>query len=269
MKSIQRLGLALYSILSKAGFFSSPTGRKFFLLAYNYYKRFIEAGPVDGLRRFVSTHSVVIDVGANVGFFTLKFADWVGPEGSVIAIEPDLKNYTALQRALSRTRNEARVQVINAAVADKSGVLLFELNEVHPGDHKISVSQNGIEVPAITLDSLVGQISPRRVSLVKIDVQGAESLVLNGAGDILRVHRPALYVEVDEAALAHFGSSSEKLVAGLETQGYRMFELLPDGTASRIGRMELQKRLSTRGYFDVLFLPRSGDDRGNKGQGGP
>jgi hypothetical protein len=67
--------------------------RRAFLTAYSGYKTWIEAGPIDRLKDFVLPRSAVVDVGANIGFFTLKFARWVGEQGCVIAIEPDLVNF--------------------------------------------------------------------------------------------------------------------------------------------------------------------------------
>ena len=52
--------------------------RRPFLVTYSVYKAWIEAGPVDRLKEFVAPGSTVVDIGANVGFFTLKFADWTG-----------------------------------------------------------------------------------------------------------------------------------------------------------------------------------------------
>ena len=60
------------------------------------YKQYFEAGPIDRLQEFVPSGSLVIDVGANVGFFSLRFAKWVGKGGKVISIEPEDRNYNRL-----------------------------------------------------------------------------------------------------------------------------------------------------------------------------
>jgi hypothetical protein len=56
---------------------------------YLVQKQYFEAGPIDRLREFVPAGSLVIDVGTNVGFFSLRFASWVGDCGKVVAIEPE------------------------------------------------------------------------------------------------------------------------------------------------------------------------------------
>ena len=77
---------------------------RLFLAVYGIYKRYFEAGPIDRLQEFVPPGSLVIDVGANVGFFSLRFARWVGAEGKVIAIEPEERNCNNLVEAVARAR---------------------------------------------------------------------------------------------------------------------------------------------------------------------
>ena len=79
-----------------------PRPRRAYESVYLAYKRLIEAGPVDGLRGVVATGSTVFDVGANIGFFSFRFARWVGPEGRVIAIEPEARNIASLRRRVAR-----------------------------------------------------------------------------------------------------------------------------------------------------------------------
>ena len=119
----------------------------------------------------------------------------------------------------------------------------------HPGNHHLV--EEGKPIRAVTLDGLTAA-DPRTVSLVKIDVQGAEMLVLAGATELLAAHRPALYVEVDGPSLARMGSSPRELIDTLVSFGYRPHLLTGDG----VGASEAVERLVSRasaGYIDVLF----------------
>ena len=87
-----------------------------FLACYSIYKRYFEAGPIDGLKQFAPHGALVIDVGANVGFFAVRFAKWVDG-GRVIAIEPEEANYNHLLSTLRRAGLLDRVQVIRAVAA--------------------------------------------------------------------------------------------------------------------------------------------------------
>jgi hypothetical protein len=90
-QALRRAGLAAYGMLARTGVMKPAWARRPFLVTYSVYKAWIEAGPVNRLKEFVAPGSRVVDIGANVGFFTLKFADWTGESGSVIAVEPIMK----------------------------------------------------------------------------------------------------------------------------------------------------------------------------------
>lgn len=232
-----------------------PWARRAFVASYSLYKSWIEAGPIDRLKDFVTPGSLVIDVGANIGFFTLKFANWVGSDGQVIAIEPDAENLTTLVQKAKRARLETRIEFCYAAASDKSGFVSFERNELHPGDHRIALGATGATtVTTITLDELALS-SERQVSLIKIDVQGAELLVLAGGKHLLRERRPALFVEVDDRALRHYGGSALELISWIEAVGYRIYQLADRGPPRHWPREELLADLKTRGYLDILSLP--------------
>ena len=260
-KSLQNVGLGIYKTLFQLGVMSHPIARGLFLNAYAFYKARIEAGPVDRLQQLVRPGTTVIDVGANIGFFTHKFAEWVGPSGKVIAIEPDEENFDALCRAITRSPVGSRVLAHKAVAAERPGLLWLERNEIHPGDHKIALGNKGVEVTAVSVDALKEDGAVPPVSLMKIDVQGAEMMVLAGARRTLVSDRPALFVEIDDRALAHFGSSREALLAFVEELGYSLRALSPDGATPSLSREQLAAELAARGYTDVLFLPDSGECR--------
>jgi len=256
LKSIvQHTLLTAYAALARTGIMRQAWARRAFLAAYSGYKTWIEAGPVDRLREFVPAGSTVVDVGANVGFFTMKFALWVGEQGRVIAVEPDRENFEVLAAKVKKAGLQDRVRLHQAAAAAETGSVRLRRNELHPGDHRISFHPEGIPVPAVTVDDLVAAAAPRSVSLVKIDVQGAEMLVLKGAKRMLDQLHPALFVEVDDRALRHFGSSAEALLEHMQRSGYKTHELVENGPPRELSHHRLFASLKTRSYIDVLFLP--------------
>ncbi len=232
-----------------------PLLRKAFYSVYEFYKLRIEAGSVDGLHGFVPEGSLVVDVGANIGFFTLRFAEWVGRTGRVIAVEPDVENFDELTRRLARSGLDGRVDSHRAVAAAKPGALKLRRNEVHPGDHRISTDGEGIEVPAETIDRLVAPHGGLEIALMKIDVQGAEMLVLEGSRTTLE-KGPALFIEIDRVGLHEFGTSPQAIGSFLERFGYCMHQLANDGSAHLLNGDELDAMLDRRGYVDVLFLIR-------------
>ena len=258
MKNIlQHAGLIAYGALARTGVMQQPWARRLFLTAYSAYKTWIESGPVDRLKDLVAPGTTVVDVGANVRFFTLKFARWVGEQGQVIAIEPDVENFGTLAATLKAAGLERGVRLHQAAAASEAGSVHFQRNELHPGDHRITFRSEGIVVPAVTVDDLVSAAGAESVSLVKVDVQGAEMLVLAGAKRTLATMRPALFVEVDDDALLSFGSSACALVAHVEGAGYEMHELTNDGPPRKLSHERLFARVRGGSDIDVVFLPAS------------
>jgi len=226
-------------------------GRRLFHTAYELYKRLFEARDIAALRAYVPEGGLVIDVGANVGFFTERFARWVGPAGRVVAIEPEANNFAGLVRRLAAKGLARRVDALQAVADARSGTVHLVINPDHPGDHRIG--ETGDPVAAVALDSVAP--AGRPVALIKIDVQGAESRVIAGAEILLQRDRPALFVEIDPGGLARFGSGVEALLEALARHGYAPHVLARGGGGARAcARTDLDAILARRGYADLLFL---------------
>jgi FkbM family methyltransferase len=260
---IKKSAVRLFALVARSGMHRLPVIDRGFLALYTAYKRYVEAGPIEGLREFVPEGSMVIDVGANVGFFSVQFARWVGASGKVISIEPEDRNYEVLVSALKRKGLEGRVQALKAVAAATADPTFLEINELHPADHKHSRDGTGIAVDAVTLENVVEEKGALSPGLIKIDVQGAEMLVLQGAADVLRLARPALFVELDENALRKFGTSVSAILNYLAEYGYEPYWLRPFGSHDKADAAEIGARIDQNGYVDVLFLIRSGVPPGN------
>jgi FkbM family methyltransferase len=251
---IRNSAVGLFGLVARSGVHRLPGVDRAFLALYGVYKEYVEAGPIDRLREFVPDGSLVIDVGANVGFFSVRFAQWVGTSGEVISIEPEDRNYDSLVSALKRKDLIGRVRALKAVAAAAPGPAFLEINSLHPADHKISRDGTGMAVDAITLDGVVPDKGILRPSLVKIDVQGAEMLVLQGASDILKISRPALFIELHEEGLARFGTSVSAILDHLSQYGYEAYWLMQAGPHRKTNPAEIHARVARNGYVDVLFL---------------
>ena len=148
----------------------------------------------------------------------------------------------------------SRVEALQAVAAATRGEILLEINPLHPADHKISRNGTGLPVSAVTLDELVQGRSSPRPALVKIDVQGAEMMVIEGANGILSQAGPALFVELHEAGLNSFGSLISEILGHLAGYGYEPYWLARKGPPRRTNAPEIAAAASRSGYVDVLFL---------------
>ncbi|MDG2111818.1 MAG: FkbM family methyltransferase [Actinomycetota bacterium] len=136
-----------------------------------------------------------VDVGANVGYYAMAAAQAVGPEGRVHAFEPNSENCRLI--LLSAERNGlSNVSVHPIALGDETGHALFHTHLGSNGglldtDGDALLSNTTTVVPLARLDDIVRE----RVDVVKIDVEGAEGLVVRGAVDLLETHRPIVITE--------------------------------------------------------------------------
>jgi FkbM family methyltransferase len=253
----QRLLLGVYRRVRRTRLLKTRAGAALFETAYEIYKTVIEAGPVGHLQHLVSPGSMVIDVGANVGFFTRRFARWVGPTGRVLALEPEPHNLSRLRVRLLRDGLSDIVETIEAAATEQAGTALLDLNPDNPADHRLG--QSGLPVACVTVDELVARHGGRPLSLIKIDVQGSEHRVIAGASKTLAQFRPALFIEVDDAHLRLGGSSAEALVTMLAGLDYRPHRLLRSGLSPPLSPAVCLAIVGRPGqYEDFVFLPTPG-----------
>lgn len=171
---------------------------------------------------------VAMDIGANVGLFTVALAKAVGPSGKVICVEPMPDNVRLLQ-ANVEGNGLKNVHAHCCAVGDHSGHADLQLADDAAYPSLIRVAENrgtgkSLRVPLRTLDEIWTSLESPPVRLVKIDVEGAEHMVLAGAGNMLARCRPDLLLEANDAV------SLSKLKSILEPLGYEFVQ--PPGFAA-------------------------------------
>jgi FkbM family methyltransferase len=228
----------------------SSLGAKLYGHAYWIYKSRIEARDAIGLMPFVPAGSTVIDVGANLGFFTRLFIERSSC-ARVLAVEPEARNLVALRGGAARW-GRGRVEVIDAAVAELTGTVNLHVDPHNHADHQLAAE--GVVVRAIRLDDLVAERGGPQVGMIKIDVQGAEARVLAGASDLLARQRPAIFIELDPERLAKHGATPTDVLSQLTTAGYG-FALVSAAGATPRHRDDIIQQLTGDGYLDVLCRP--------------
>jgi FkbM family methyltransferase len=154
------------------------------------------------IKLFVSRGDTVYDVGANLGYVAMSLAKQVGPTGTVIAFEPLPQNLELLRENIANNRL-ANIEVFDVAVSDQLGEAVIRvagnLSTASLIWHKSDTSAVPIEVKTIAIDDLVADKNLALPTFVKIDVEGAEALVLRGMRRTVTKARPVLFVECSEA----------------------------------------------------------------------
>lgn len=168
---------------------------------------------------------VVLDIGANIGYFTLLFARAVGSSGLVYAFEPDPTNFKLLQKNIE-TNGYANVKAFNYAVSDSIRKGFLYLNDYNAGDGRIFGSENDRKAVPIEIISLDEKFPELRPNFVKIDTQGAEIGILKGMKNIIKFV-PVLSIEYWPYGLNKTGSAGQDLCDLLTKYGFA-YKLNPD-----------------------------------------
>ena len=176
---------------------------------------------------------IVIEIGANLGYFTNLFQALVGTNGQLHAFEPVPSTFQQLQSTLPNGRNNCTLY--NLGTAKKAGEVIFHVPlkdhgqaTMSPHDCKSWKDREIEEVACsvIKLDEFTPVSSLTKIDFIKIDVEGAELPSLQGAEHILRKHKPILFVEGCKAWMKSFGYNAKELEAFLRSLSYNKFEVV-------------------------------------------
>ncbi len=210
-------------------------------------------------RRILRPGMGVLDIGANIGYFTMLGAALVGPSGHVLAIEPNGRNVRLLE-ASRRANGFAHVTVAQLAAGAETGVLVL-----HRSHSNGTTSPPGAELAALLGAETVGCVRPdalvpaaRRIDLIKVDVEGAEYLALSGCAEIIRRDRPVIISEFSPNLMPGIsGVSGPDFLAWLTGRGYALSVITPRGGAEPAGIDRVMAIQAERGidHVDILAEP--------------
>jgi FkbM family methyltransferase len=174
---------------------------------------------------------VAVDVGANVGWHTLLMASLVGAGGRVLAIEPNPAMQQRLRDHLCLNRLR-QVEVFSNIAADKEEMMEFygpALNDKNSGNGHVIERSPGdpgtIPVAARRLDTIVAAANCDRLDLIKIDVEGFEWRVLEGAADSIAKFRPHIVFEYNVEYASRGGGTPDLLRDFFQKHRYRLFAI--------------------------------------------
>lgn len=170
----------------------------------------------------IESKQIFVDIGANVGYYSLKFSSIIGKSGKIIAIEPDIDTFEILKQncELNNFRN---IETLNLAVSDTDGFLTLYRNEKHSGKSSLFLNSNetnSIKIPTKTLDNLLKDRF-EKIDFVKIDTEGAELSILKGASNILKITNKIL-IELHEEILLNNHQDPEEIITILKNNNFKI-----------------------------------------------
>ena len=176
------------------------------------------------IRQNLKPGDTFIDIGANIGYFSMLAANMVGSTGRVVSFEASTPMLKMLKTNVDRNGMTDIIRIVHVAVADKETILTLHAG---PEDHEgmaslLRPSGRGTEqVRAAPLGSLLTSEEISRARLIKIDVEGAEGLVLEGMEPILpRLYGADLLIEIDPSL-----NSSQAILERLTRHGWRGYHI--------------------------------------------
>jgi FkbM family methyltransferase len=201
----------------------------------------------------LAADAVVVDAGAHIGVVTVLLAG-LAPLGHVHAFEPVPENHAHLTANVAANALD-NVTVHRAAVFDTDGEISVEYDATYPGGSH--VGQGGATVPSVRFDTWAAAAELDRLDLVKLDVEGVELAVLDGATETLRRFRPILVVECNPVALPRFGGTSyAALLRRLRSLCPLVGVIGAGGSITPVASpAHLRLILGQRGVVDLVALP--------------
>ena len=202
-------GLATQALISKGVFFKQMT-------------KVVKSIIIKGM--------VCLDIGANIGYFTLIMARLVGEEGKVFAFEPEPHNFDLLAKNIA-INGYGNVTAVPKAISNKDGKAELFLDRTSFGAHSLvrqdtrNIRQDVTEVEVQTLDSLFKDYDGR-IDFIKMHVEGAELTVLEGMEDIINKNKDLIIItRFVPSVLTRFGSPPEEYLNRLIQYGFKLYDI--------------------------------------------
>lgn len=178
------------------------------------------------VRKHLRAGDIFVDIGANIGWFTMLASTIVGTTGEIYSFEPRIDTFTNLRRSVAASGLEKIVRLYNAGVSDSAGKAFINsaIGTDNPGgsfvtSEVLSGHVDSNEIDLVTIDSL----NLKNVAFIKIDVEGSEFPALRGAIDTIVESKPTIMTEINPVALRNISKiSPDEYISWIIGLGYEV-----------------------------------------------
>jgi len=178
------------------------------------------------VKREIKEGDVILDIGANIGYYTLIFAKLAGEKGRIFAFEPDPDNFFLLKKNVE-INNFRNVTLIKKGVSSKNEKVSLYLDEENKGNHTIfpQKGRKSIEVEVVRLDDYFEDYEGK-INFIKIDIQGAEIIALQGMRNILEKNKEVkILAEFWPEGFENYGIKSEDYLSLFSQFGFKLYDV--------------------------------------------
>lgn len=238
---IKAIGATDLKIAGRVGTYSYPFDFKDLLQRQMYFGLY-DIQEIDALKRIVKPGSIVLDIGANVGFYSLTFSEAVGQAGLVYAFEPMPHNCQKIETAIAQN-HITNIHLHPVAVGNASGQLTLYVspsNEGNTGAASVVVGTLDrtipVEVEVVVLDDLLAAAGVARIDFIKIDIEGFELEALQGLEKYLTPpNAPVILYESNAPLLLRRNQEVTAVAALLKSYGYQNWYALSGSKWTVVG----------------------------------
>tara|TARA_B100000941_G_scaffold194735_1_gene141048 strand:- start:1610 stop:2443 length:834 start_codon:yes stop_codon:yes gene_type:complete len=241
--------------IGKATLFLNPndpvvSGAIFFNVYETTERKFIKSISFKGMK--------VLDIGANIGYYTALLSQEAGDNGLILALEPDLESYKYLSQSIRSLENN-NVLSFPVAASNLSQRLPLYISKENRGDNRLyknNQKRDCIIVDCLTIDELSTKTKIESFDLIKIDVQGYEPKVFKGMGNTIKSSRNlTILTEFWPKGIMEAGESPANFLRTLRKMKLKLFELKKNGSLVSLNQFrdnEFIKRFSGRKYTNIV-----------------
>lgn len=219
--------------------------------------------------KYLRPGDIYVDIGANYGYMSINAKKLVGPNGRVIAVEPEPRAAGLLK--FNAGLNNSEIEIVQKAISDSEGKASFNVATETGLSRMDNLKKNTfgmelaerIEVQKTTLDKLAVELAPDKdLRLVKIDVEGHELSILRGASSVLAKGKTIFMLEINHGALSQNDLTLKDIAEFFISRGYKVFWIHSHAADwFRIGRAPSLEELRdcrkfNNVYADIIAIPR-------------
>lgn len=205
-------------------------------------------------KKIIKPGMTVLDIGANIGYYTRLFAKLAGPAGRVLSFEPEFENFQLLQK---NTANLKSVKLFNLAISDQNGEIAFYKVKNSTGCHSVIPQQQAetIRVKAVSLDAFLAGQKIKQIDIIKIDIEGGEPLAFRGMEKLfLETRSLSVVMEFFPEALKSANVNPLEFLQNIKNYGFNILQIFPNAK-TEVLPLENIKNLEWHrpGYVNLLL----------------
>ncbi|WP_326981343.1 FkbM family methyltransferase [Chryseobacterium sp. MYb264] len=209
-----------------------------------YFLGDYEKNEIDYLYSHLKKGDTFIDIGGNIGLFSLNASKIIGNEGNIVAFEAFTPNYHQFNHHVSINHLQ-NITLEHLAIADRKSFIEILYNDAY---NNVGMASSFLEeytakerVESISLDEYVREKQISKIDLIKIDIEGGEFAALKGMSNVLEHYQPKIVIEINNIALKSSHHSEEELISLLTAKGYNKTKILSQNESSYNAVFEFQE----------------------------